>query len=125
MGGGAGVMLMSGRTTTDRGSFLWRALFVLGLALFGGQATPSDQTASGSASATQELTQIAVILTVVHDQKARSTLTDDDMPVGAAVARAGQSVETMPLAAEFWVQTKPEFSFALCILPPVRGPPLV
>lgn len=114
-------MLMSGRTTAERGSFLWRALLVLALALFGGQATASNQTTSGSASATQDLTQIAVILTVVHDQKARSTLTDDDMPI----ATADQPVCYPSGTPVFWVQAKPEFAFALGILPPVRGPPLV
>lgn len=118
-------MLMSGRTTADRGSFLWRALLVLALTLFCGQAARSDHTASSPASATQDLTQIAVILTVVHDQKARGTLTDDDMPVGTEVGTAGQPVYNWSLAPVVWVQTKPEFAFALGILPPVRGPPLV
>lgn len=116
---------MSGRTTADRGLFLWRALLVLALTLFGGQATRSDQTASSPASATQDLTQIAVILTVVHDQKVRGTLTDHDMPVGTEVGSAGQPVYNTSLAPVFWFQTKPEFDFALSILPPARGPPLV
>jgi len=47
------------------------------------------------------------------------------MPVGTEVGTADQPVYNASLAVEFWVQTKPEFAFALSILPPVRGPPLV
>lgn len=95
-------MMMQGRTTADWGALLLLTLFVLALTLFIGPGAHSDKPASNADAAADELARVAVTLTAAHDQKARSTVTDDDIPPVTKPVAADQPLHDAALAPIFW-----------------------